>query len=230
MAQTQLNVALYCHSRTAPRVPNSVQLIAENLIIERGGRIIVNGVTFTANAGEVVLLTGANGAGKTTLLRALAGFLPIIAGAIRVLPESGDTPRAEHIHAIGHANAVKAHLTVRENVAFWADFLGPADGSEARTDQALAAFALRDLEEFPASYLSAGQRRRVGLARLLAAPRPIWLLDEPTVSLDAASTAQLADAIDAHTKAGGLAIAATHLPLGLQNTRELRLERKGGTA
>lgn len=211
-------------------MPNSVQLLAENLIIERGGRIIVDGVTFTASAGETLLLTGPNGAGKTTLLRALAGFLPITAGAIRVTPDTDEIPRAERMHAIGHANAVKSHLTVRENVAFWAKFLGTEDGAERRTDNALDAFALRDLEEFPAGYLSAGQRRRVGLARLLAAPRPIWLLDEPTVSLDAASTAQLAEAIDAHTKSGGLAIAATHLPLGLQNTRELRLVRKGRKA
>lgn len=207
-----------------------MQLLAENLIIERGGRIIVDGVTFTASAGETLLLTGPNGAGKTTLLRALAGFLPITAGAIRVTPDTDEIPRAERMHAIGHANAVKSHLTVRENVAFWAKFLGTEYGAERRTDHALDAFALRDLEEFPAGYLSAGQRRRVGLARLLAAPRPIWLLDEPTVSLDAASTAQLTEAIDAHTKSGGLAIAATHLPLGLQNTRELRLERKGRTA
>ena len=145
-------------------------------------------------------------------------------------PEDDDTPRAELIHTVGHSNAVKAHLTVRENVMFWSRFLGGGAGAEDRTDRALGAFALRDLEDVPASYLSAGQRRRLGLARLLAAPRPIWLLDEPTVSLDAASTERLARVIDQHTATGGLVVAATHLPLGLNNTRELHLGDEGGRA
>lgn len=209
---------------------NSVQLIAEKLIIERGGRTILNDVSFTAGAGATLLLTGANGTGKTTLLRALGGFLPLSGGTIRVTPEDDDTPRAELIHTVGHSNAVKAHLTVRENVMFWSRFLGGGAGAEDRTDRALGAFALRDLEDVPASYLSAGQRRRLGLARLLAAPRPIWLLDEPTVSLDAASTERLARVIDQHTATGGLVVAATHLPLGLNNTRELHLGDEGGRA
>ena len=206
-------------------MPVSVQLIAENLVIERGGRIIVDGVSFAASAGETLLLTGPNGAGKTTLLRATAGFLPLAGGTIRIVPQTDDVALSERIHMVGHANAVKAHLTVGENVLFWAEFLGGASGAKARAEAALAAFALDDLADFPSSYLSAGQRRRAGLARLLAAPRPIWLLDEPTVSLDTASTASLAKVINAHTNAGGIAIAATHLPLGLQNTRELRLQR-----
>ena len=206
-------------------VPVSVQLIAEKLVIERGGRVIVDGQSFVAPAGETLLLTGSNGAGKTTLLRALAGFLPLASGTIRVTPQSGAAALAEQIHMVGHANALKVHLTVYENVLFWSEFLGGSSGAKGRTEAALAAFALDDLADFPASYLSAGQRRRAGLARLLAAPRPIWLLDEPTVSLDSASTASLARVINAHTSAGGVAIAATHLPLGLANSRELRLER-----
>ena len=113
---------------------------------------------------------------------------------------------------------------------FWAQFLGGDDGADRRTAAALEAFALTELADFPASYLSAGQKRRVGLARLLSAPRPIWLLDEPTVSLDAASTARLAKVINIHTSAGGIVIAATHLPLGLERTRELRLDRGDPTA
>lgn len=186
-------------------------------------------VSFTASAGEVLLLTGANGAGKTTLLRALAGFLPLAGGVIRLSPTDEETPRAERMHSVGHSNAIKTNLSVRENILFWARFLGGSAGADERTERALDAFALRDLEEFPASYLSAGQRRRTGLARLLAAPRPVWLLDEPTVSLDAASTGRLARIIDQHAAAGGVVVAATHLPLGLQNTRELRLDRKGAT-
>jgi heme exporter protein A len=208
----------------------SVQLVAENLVIERGGRVIVGDLSFRVQSGEALVLTGANGAGKTTLLRALAGFLPLAKGAIRV--EGGDTDKSlsEQAHTVGHANAVKANLTVGENIRFWSQFLSGSDGAELRTRKALEAFALDDLEDFPASYLSAGQKRRVGLARLLAAPRPIWLLDEPTVSLDAASTAKLAALINAHTSTGGIAIAATHLPLGLERTRDLRLERGGAPA
>lgn len=204
-----------------------VQLVADNLVIERGGRVIVDGVSFRATGGEALLLTGPNGAGKTTLLRALAGFLPLAGGAIRVEPAVDDHTRAEQVHAIGHANAVKAHLTVAENLQFWARFLGGDLGADARVEAAMDAFALADLAEFPASYLSAGQKRRVGLARLLAAPRPIWLLDEPTVSLDAASTARLAEVVNHHSGAGGIVIAATHLPLGLERTRDLRLQRGG---
>lgn len=211
-------------------MPLSVQLVAENLVIERGGRVIVSDVSLAVQSGEALLLTGANGAGKTTLLRALAGFLPLLSGAVRLEPADDDKPLAEAVHAIGHANAVKAHLTVKENLLFWARFLGGEAGAAARTDAALNAFALTELEEFPASYLSAGQKRRLGLARLVAAPRPIWLLDEPTVSLDAASTASLAAIVNAHTRGGGMVIAATHLPLGLERTREFRLQRGGKAA
>jgi heme exporter protein A len=207
-----------------------VRLFAENLVVERGGRVVVDGVSIVVAAGETLVLTGANGAGKTTLLRALAGFLPLLSGSISLDGQDPDTPRIELIHVIGHANAVKAHLTVRENVMFWAQFLGGHAGAADRTDQALGAFSLSELEDFPASFLSAGQKRRVGLARLLAAPRPVWLLDEPTVSLDTASTAQLAAAINAHIADGGLAIAATHMPLGLERTREFRLHRVGLSA
>ncbi len=205
-----------------------MQLIADNLSVERGGRVIVSGVSFAVRQGDALLLTGANGAGKTTLLRALAEFLPLSSGTIRVDGGDAEKSLAEQAHAIGHANAVKAHLTVGENVLFWSRFLDGDDGAGQRAAAALEAFALSDLEDFPASYLSAGQKRRVGLARLLAAPRPIWLLDEPTVSLDAASSARLARVVNAHTSSGGIVIAATHLPLGLDRSRELKLER-GGT-
>lgn len=206
-------------------MPKSVQLIAEKLIIERGGQVIVDRLSFSVASGEALVLIGPNGAGKTTLLRALAGFLPLASGSIRLTPDDDETPRAERMHAIGHANAVKAHLTVRENIAFWAEFLGSPDGAEARIAHAMDVFGLEELSEFPASYLSAGQRRRVGLARLLVAPRPVWLLDEPSVSLDATNTERLAAVINAHTAAGGIAIAATHLPLGLDGARELALTR-----
>ena len=131
---------------------------------------------------------------------------------------------------MGHANGIKASLTVAENLRFWTEYLAEddRDGNADRLDEALDHFNLLDLSDIPAGYLSAGQKRRLGLARLLVAHRPLWLLDEPTVSLDTASVALLAKAVDAHVTGGGIAIAATHIPLGLAKTRELRLV--GGVA
>ena len=130
---------------------------------------------------------------------------------------------AEQAHVIGHANAVKSSLTVFENAAFWSEYLNSDATNGERTEAALRHFGLDDLIEFPAAYLSAGQRRRLGLARLLVADRPLWLLDEPTVSLDVASSERLVSAVNTHTGAGGLAIIATHLPLALERARTLEL-------
>lgn len=202
-----------------------MQLIAEHLVIERGGRAIIKDVSFSAAAGEALVLTGPNGAGKTTLLRTLSGFLRPVAGTLRLEGGEPDKTIAEQAHVVGHFNAVKTGLSVRENVAFWAEYLGQGqgNGNAARVDEALAHFGLSALESFPAGYLSAGQKRRLGLARLLAADRALWLLDEPAVSLDAASAALLAKAVNAHTGSGGIVIAATHMPLGFERSRELKL-------
>jgi heme exporter protein A len=134
----------------------------------------------------------------------------------------GDPERelAQHCHYAGHLDAVKARLTVVENLTFWSSYLG---GGPENVVAALAALALSDLAEVSAAYLSAGQRRRLGLARLLVAQRPIWLLDEPTVSLDRESTAAFAELVEKHRAGGGMVIAATHVELGLGNTRSLRL-------
>ncbi|MGQ0455879.1 MAG: heme ABC exporter ATP-binding protein CcmA [Hyphomicrobium sp.] len=201
----------------------SVQLFAEQLIIKRGGRAIVDCLSFALDAGEALVLTGPNGAGKTTLLRALAGFLPLEGGDIRLKGGDSEKTLAEQSHVVGHANAVKANLTVGENVRFWAGFLGGGADPDGRASNALAHFGLAALEHFLTAELSAGQKRRLGLARLLAAERPIWLLDEPTASLDSASAALLASAVNAHTANGGLAVVATHLPLDLDRARELPL-------
>ncbi|MEZ5852645.1 MAG: heme ABC exporter ATP-binding protein CcmA [Hyphomicrobiaceae bacterium] len=206
-----------------------MQLTIESLGCERGGRTIIDGLSLTAAAGEAVLLTGPNGAGKTTLLRTIAGFLPPATGTMRLTDVPEGEPVAEHCHYIGHLNAVKPRLSVEENLAFWRDFLGDSQreaghGSpEGIIDAALDRLGLLHLAATPAGYLSAGQRRRLALARLLVAHRPVWLLDEPTVSLDVASVATFAGVVEEHLAAGGLVLAATHVPLGLTRTRELRM-------
>lgn len=201
----------------------SVHLIAENLTVERGERTILRELSFTAAAGEAFVLVGPNGAGKTTLLRTIAGFLRPASGSIRLEGGDSDQSVGEQAHFVGHANAIKANLTVAENVAFWARYLGGHSAGQARIDAALEHFSISDLADFPAAYLSAGQKRRAGLARLLVAKKPVWLLDEPTVSLDAASTRLLSTAVNAHLADGGLVIAATHLPLGFARSREFEL-------
>ena len=205
-----------------------MQLVAEDLIVERGGRCVIDGLSFAVAAGEALVLAGANGSGKTTLLRALAGFIRPVRGAVRLEGGDEELTLAEQAHVVGHANAVKSSLTVVENTAFWGNYLGsgPPGSSTAtgeRLDAALRHFGLDDLADFPAAYLSAGQKRRLGLARLLIADRPLWLLDEPTVSLDTASSERLVAAVNAHTKSGGIAVIATHLPLALESARTLQL-------
>jgi heme exporter protein A len=197
-----------------------MKLLAQDLTLARGGRTVVAGISFSVGEGEAMLLTGPNGSGKTTLLRALAGFLRPVSGAISL--DGGDSEQtiAEQCHYAGHGNAVKDELTVLENVRFWAAFLG---GGGSKADALLDPLQLTHLADIPAAYLSAGQRRRLGLARILAAKRPIWLLDEPSVSLDTASVAALGGLVEAHRRSGGLVVAATHVDLGLANTRELRL-------
>ncbi len=208
-----------------------MQLVADNLLVERGGRIVVDGVSFTIRSGEAMLLTGPNGAGKTSLIRAVAGFLPLAGGSVRLdggagSKVSGEADReiAEQCHFVGHRDGIKGALSVRENAEFLATFLG---GQVDATNSVLERLGLDGLADVPAAWLSAGQRRRLGLSRLLLAPRALWLLDEPTVSLDASAVETLAGIIGEHVAAGGIVLAATHLPLGLNNARELRLGARG---
>ena len=193
-----------------------------DLTIERGGRRVIAGVSFEAREGMALIVTGPNGAGKTSLLRALAGFLPIEAGGFAL--DGGDSERTvgEQAHYLGHADGVKSALTAGENLAFAAAILG-GDPSRAAQLAALAALGLAHAIDFPARLLSAGQRRRVALARLVIAKRPVWLLDEPATALDAAAQAALGAIMRAHLQDGGILVAAAHGALGLEGAQELKL-------
>ena len=196
-----------------------ITLVVENLTTARGGRALAEHLSFQVAAGEGILLTGPNGAGKTTLLRTIAGFLKAREGTIRIEPASDTIEFAEHCHYVGHLNGLRPSLTVRENLSFWQRFYGGA----VEIDDTLEAFDIDHLDDIPAGYLSAGQKRRLGLARLMIADRPIWLLDEPSVSLDIASQALLTTAVDRHLANGGIVLAATHVKLGAAIARELKL-------
>lgn len=198
-----------------------MRLIADDVTLSRGDRRLIEGLSFAVKAGEALVLTGPNGVGKTTLIRALAGFIRPEAGMIRLegTPDD-DATLGERAHYVGHANGVKPGLTVRETARFWARFLG---GKPDAVEDALESLHLAELAEIPAGYLSAGQKRRLGLARLLLAARPLWLLDEPTAALDVASQALLAGIMQRHLDGGGILVAATHGPLGLTGARILEL-------
>ncbi len=198
-----------------------MRLVVENLMLSRGDRRLIEGLSFAVEAGEALVLTGPNGVGKTTLIRALAGFIRPEAGMIRLegTPDD-DATLGERAHYVGHANGVKPGLTVREIARFWARFLG---GKPDAVENALENLHLAELAEIPAGYLSAGQKRRLGLARLLLAARPLWLLDEPTAALDVASQALMAGIMQRHLDGGGIVVAATHGPLGLTGARILEL-------
>ncbi len=195
-----------------------MRLSVQDLTCVRGGRTVFERLSFDVEPGKGVQLIGANGVGKSSLLRILAGFLPPAAGTFTLEGADDETPIGEFCHYVGHLNGVKRAFTVHENLAFWADYFGGGD-----VDDALDAFNLLDLRDIPAGLLSAGQARRLGLARLRVAERPLWLLDEPSVSLDEASRNILASTIQGHIANGGLAIAATHLPLGVDFARTLTL-------
>ena len=201
-----------------------MRLVAAEIACVRGGREVFRSLSFAVTAGQALVVTGPNGAGKSSLLRLVAGLVWPANG--RIALEGGDPELTigEQAHYLGHQDALKPALTVLENLAFWAQFLG---GDEAKAAGALAATGLGQLSDLPALYLSAGQRRRLSLARLVAVERPIWLLDEPASSLDTAAQALLADLMRAHLARGGLLLAAAHGPIGLDAAPELRLGASG---
>ena len=198
-----------------------MRLIAENLGGERGGETVFANIGFALDKGEALIVTGPNGSGKSTLLRVVAGLLPAAAG--KVLVEGGGEAFptvASASHYLGHLNAMKTALSVEENLGFWRAFQGePGLGVE----EALETVALGGLGHLPFGYLSTGQRRRASIAKLLVSRRPVWLLDEPTAGLDKASEERFAGLMRGHLADGGIVIAATHLPLGLEGARELQM-------
>jgi heme exporter protein A len=185
----------------------------------RGGREVFSGLDFEASSGEALAVTGPNGSGKTSLLRMIAGLLTITGGSIGLEGGEAEVTLSEQAHYLGHRDALKPALSVLENLSFWRDFLG---GKTFDATESLAAVKLDHAAHLPAAYLSAGQRRRLSIARLLVVGRPAWLLDEPTSALDTAGQSLFATLMDDHLSRGGLIVVATHAPLEIA-ARELRI-------
>jgi heme exporter protein A len=187
-----------------------VQIQAKTLACQRGGRTVFSDVNFALASGQLLELRGPNGSGKSSLLRLIAGLGDPAQGEIILEGGSAELGIGQQAHYAAHQEAIKSPLTVAENLQFWGDFLGGGD-----LNTALAAFDLTDLAQYPAALLSAGQKRRLSLSRLALVPRPLWLLDEPTLGLDQASLERLSGLLRGHLSGGGLAIVATHAALAL---------------
>lgn len=201
-----------------------MRLTVEGLAGERGGETVFSDVSFDLSSGDALVITGPNGAGKSTLLRVLAGLLGDAGGTIAYENDDPEFPDFRSaLHFLGHANGMKSNLSVEENLRFWQSFNGNAHLDLA---DALEIVGLPAVAHLPFGYLSTGQKRRISIARLLVSYRPIWLLDEPTSGLDKASEAQFADLMNAHREEGGIVIAATHLPLGLDGVKTLVLGQR----
>lgn len=187
-------------------------LEAENLAGERGGETIFSHLSFTIGTGQALVVTGPNGSGKSTLLRIICGLLAPEAGEVKLTEGTQIVPVRAACHYLGHQNAMKPALSVRENLLFWQKFNG---GEALDIGAALEAVDLAGVEHLPFGYLSTGQKRRVSIAKLLVSHRPLWIVDEPTAGLDKASEARFAELMREHMRQDGMIIAATHIPLGL---------------
>ncbi len=196
-------------------------LKAETLTCIRGGRTLFSGLSFSVKAREALIIRGANGSGKTSLLRVLAGLLAAEEGTLTWQGESGNPSNflKGAVHYLGHSDALKPYLTVRENLKIWGSLYGGSEKLEAASKKT----GVFPLLEFPVKFLSEGQKKRVNLARFLTTPKPIWLMDEPAAGLDREGRALLAELINDHLQADGIVIAATHQELGLKKAKTLTL-------
>ena len=202
-----------------------MRLVADGLSAKRGEDLIFQDISFEIEGGEALVVKGPNGSGKSTLLRVVAGLLPAHSGIVKLHAATQRVERlGEAAHYLGHRNAMKRELTVEENLSFWKSFLGDfAGGAGMSVLEATEAVGLGGIAHLPFGYLSAGQQRRMAMAKLLVSWRPVWILDEPTAALDAAAETMFAGLVTAHLSRGGIAIAATHQPLGLEGVKELRM-------
>ncbi|MDF1633217.1 heme ABC exporter ATP-binding protein CcmA [Mycoplana sp. MJR14] len=210
-----------------------MRLVAERLSARRGEDLIFRDISFEIGPGEALVVKGPNGSGKSTLLRVVAGLLPREAGKVALAGEGAQAFEtvASACHYLGHRNAMKRELTVEENLHFWKAFAGDSHGGAGvAIDAAAEAVGLGGIVHLPFGYLSAGQQRRMAMAKLLVAWRPIWILDEPTAALDAAAETMFAGLVKAHLSQGGLALAATHQPLGLGAAQELHMAGFAGVS
>jgi heme exporter protein A len=196
-----------------------MQLSGRGVRCVRGEREVLSGLDFTVPSGEALAVTGANGSGKTSLLRIIAGHLALAGGSVDLDGGDQELTLAEQAHYLGHRDAMKPALSVLENLSFWRDFLG---GEIADAGQSLKQVGIEHAAHLPAAYLSAGQCRRLSIARLITVRRPIWLLDEPTSALDVSGQTLFAGLMRDHLTHGGIVVAATHAPLGTE-CRELRI-------
>ena len=199
-------------------------MIVENLSLNRASQEIVRGISFQLSAGEALIVTGENGSGKSTTLRGIAGLLALDGGEVKILDETGkqfEGKTREYCHYLGHQNGMKPALTVRENLDFWQEFCGEPD---LTIEEALDEVDLSHTIDLPFSYLSAGMKRRATIARLLVSDRPIWVLDEPTAGLDAQSVKLFSNLCQTFCEGGGILIAATHLPLGIETQKTLEIK------
>lgn len=197
-----------------------MELKAQDLTCERGGRIVFRNVSLSLKPGQLMQLTGPNGSGKSSLLRLIAGLNEAQQGSVALEGGEPDLTIGQQAHYVAHQEPVKSALSVSENLGFWRDFLGGGN-----VDDALAAFDLSRLATYPAGLLSAGQKRRLALARIVLVPRLLWLLDEPTVGLDTSSLERFVKVMAKQLDHGGMIIAATHVPLGREPDVRLELGR-----
>ncbi|HEY4201229.1 MAG TPA: heme ABC exporter ATP-binding protein CcmA [Devosiaceae bacterium] len=207
-----------------PLPPRTIDVA--DLACQRGDRLLFANLNFSVAPGEALLLRGPNGVGKTSLIRILSGLLRPETGTVTIGGGGEEDRPAAAMHVLGHLSAVKARLTVEENLKFWSTL----NGAERDLHDVLAVVGLAAIADLDAGHLSAGQTRRLALARLLASPRPIWLMDEPTSALDAQGDRLVARLIDEHLDQGGLVVAATHLDIGLNASARVKTLTLGATA